>query len=173
MEKFTCKICGRERDQEQNCGGDCVYCMAEMGDTGCIKRVQHEMNENGGYRSIDTVIVCTLVKHGMPAVPSIQQECDKCSRAVWASHGTIQDAEAESNKNGGQIYYLCMTCVPEAIVGADIRLGKAQDGEIKLAGLNLEELMKNTGRSLPELAMELLKHGRELDKEAKHGRVQN
>ena len=33
----TCRACGRAMDSRDNCGGDCVYCMAEAGDPECIK----------------------------------------------------------------------------------------------------------------------------------------
>ena len=32
-----CGICKREMKEEENCGGDCVYCMAAAGDPECIK----------------------------------------------------------------------------------------------------------------------------------------
>lgn len=33
----TCKTCGKPMDNRDNCGGDCVFCMAEAGDPECIK----------------------------------------------------------------------------------------------------------------------------------------
>lgn len=34
---IPCNTCGRYMCEEENCGGDCVYCMAESGDPECIK----------------------------------------------------------------------------------------------------------------------------------------
>lgn len=34
---IPCNICGRYMCEAENCGGDCVYCMAESGDPECIK----------------------------------------------------------------------------------------------------------------------------------------
>lgn len=40
----NCKICGRELDTSdpttQDCGGDCLKCMAEAGDPDCIKSME-------------------------------------------------------------------------------------------------------------------------------------
>jgi len=48
-----CSICGIVMDQEDlpetsNCGGDCLMCMAESGDPGCIVEVCNIVKERKG-----------------------------------------------------------------------------------------------------------------------------
>ena len=43
-----CKICSRAMIPEEDCGGDCVYCLGEAGDPECVKHVRpsrHELQE--------------------------------------------------------------------------------------------------------------------------------
>lgn len=168
-EKFVCKICHKSRPVSSNCGGDCVYCMAELGDPECQKRVEEECRENGGYRSIDSVVV-SHPAISKPDVESTTEECDKCSRLVWVSHGTRADAEKTAKEDGGNVVYLCMSCVPEAIMGAELRIGGGQKDEMRLAGIDVEEIMKKTEMTLEEIGKMMLRVGRTLDTENKKRR---
>ena len=33
---MICNTCKREMTESTNCGGDCVFCMADAGDTDCV-----------------------------------------------------------------------------------------------------------------------------------------
>jgi hypothetical protein len=35
----NCKICNMQLDEDIDCGGDCVFCMADAGDPECVKSV--------------------------------------------------------------------------------------------------------------------------------------
>lgn len=174
--KVQCNICTRMRelrdvpDLER---GTCVYCLAEMGDPTAIKLVEEECRENGGYRGIDSVVICNIVKgeNDSPEVESTQIDCDKCSRPLWVSLGTQRDVEAQAFLDGGKAIYLCFTCLPSSIMGYGIRLGENQKNEIKIAGFDVEQFMKITGMTLEEVAQKIIKMGITHDKEGgPHGK---
>jgi hypothetical protein len=171
-EKFKCGICKLERpnDPDHNLGGDCVYCMADFAkDPTAIAMVENECRENGGYRGIDSVVVSNVVREEQgPEVESTLEECDKCSRQLWVSVGTQRDAKAAADLDGGNVVYLCFTCVPDSIVRDSIRLGDQQREELKLAGYDVEEFMKYSGMTLDQIAKEMLKFGRAQDKQGGH-----
>jgi hypothetical protein len=155
---FTCKSCGRERRIEHDCGGDCNYCLAEVGDPDAIKSIEQERIDNGGYLSVDVLVGCTLCSKVPPHVPSDEEECDKCSQMVWVSHGTRIDAEKMAAKQGSTVYYICMGCIPAAVMtDGEIQLGEKQAEEMKSEGLDLEEIMAITGMSLDQLSKLMMK----------------
>lgn len=39
-----CRICNKQMTEEENCGGDCVKCMAEAGDPDCIRRMRDPLD---------------------------------------------------------------------------------------------------------------------------------
>lgn len=40
---MKCQTCKREMTEAEDCGGDCVFCMAEAGDTDCALRAYEMM----------------------------------------------------------------------------------------------------------------------------------
>lgn len=167
-EKVRCNICNRERDLEfipcPECG-TCVYCLADLGDPTAKATVDEECRENGGYRGIDSVVISGLVaEKPKPECESTTEECDKCSKLVWVSTGTRADAERTAKKNGGNVVYLCMGCVPESIVGSGMRVGTAQIDEMRIAGIDVEKIVKESGMTLEEIARRMLQWAK-----ARHG----
>jgi hypothetical protein len=146
-----------------------------MGDPTATKLVEEECRHNGGYRGIDSIVVCNIVREGeYPEVESTQEECDKCSRKVWVSYGTKADAAATAEQEGGSVVFLCFVCLPNSIMSDGIRLGDAQKIELRIAGADVEEVMKYTGLTLDDLAKIMLSRGIARDKEGgPGGRVQN
>lgn len=173
--KIRCNMCNREREVSHipclECG-TCVYCLAEMGDPTAIALIKKECRENGGYRGIDSIVVSGIAID-KPEVESTTEECDKCSREVWVSHGTRADAEKAAKEDGGNVIYLCMSCVPEAIVDGDLRVGEAQKDEMRIAGVDVEKFMKESGMTLEQIAQKMLKWGRKRDAENREKRMED
>ena len=48
-----CNICKNEMTEAENCGGDCVYCMAEAGDPDCLKALLSNLKDFACTFSVD------------------------------------------------------------------------------------------------------------------------
>jgi hypothetical protein len=89
-ENPECTICGALMDTDENCGGDCVYCMAEAGDPDCI---QSCINEARGYRRAKTSAgAVELETATLPEPPTAQpSEVEKHDEVLRLAEG-LRDA---------------------------------------------------------------------------------